>query len=85
MNKEKAFTDALRVAVLMESKEKGVTRLRLIADRLATEAESGNVVAIKEIADRLDGRATQQLDVDANLRVTHDQWIERLQLPGSKE
>jgi hypothetical protein len=38
-----------------------VKKLRKIADALLREAESGNIVAIKEIADRLDGRVAQQI------------------------
>ncbi len=59
MAKEKLFNDALRVAVLMEERKTGKTRLRLIADRLAEEAVNGNIVAIKEVADRIDGKVPQ--------------------------
>jgi hypothetical protein len=59
MAKEKLFNDALRVAVLMQDRESGKTRLRLIADRLADEAVLGNIAAIKEVAERIDGKVPQ--------------------------
>jgi hypothetical protein len=34
-----------------------------LADALITEALTGNVTALKEIADRLDGKPKQQLDI----------------------
>lgn len=50
----------LRVA-LKEAHEQGGDRLRAVADALVTKAISGDVSAIKEIGDRLDGRVAQQL------------------------
>lgn len=45
--------------------------LRVVAEKLITAAEEGEQWAIKELADRLDGKAVQQIDatVDANLTV----------------
>jgi hypothetical protein len=57
---EKRFKDALSAAV--SQKEKGVPRLRLIAEQLAKAAMDGDVMAIREVADRLDGKAKQQID-----------------------
>ncbi len=59
--REKLFNDALRVAALMQTREDGKTRLRLVADRLMEEAENGNIAAIKEVADRLDGKPAQAI------------------------
>lgn len=57
---EKRFKDALSAAV--SQKENGVPRLRLIAEELAKAAMNGDVMAIREVADRLDGKAKQQID-----------------------
>ena len=38
-------------------------KLRLIAKKLLKEAEAGNIQAIKEVTDRLDGKAAQSLTV----------------------
>ncbi|CAB4164948.1 hypothetical protein UFOVP833_6 [uncultured Caudovirales phage] len=55
---EKAFRDALRIAVL--EKNAGTPRLRLLADRLVSAGLAGDVAAIREIADRLDGKPKQE-------------------------
>ena len=57
--KEKAFAEALRVAVNRPGNG-GVKRLHLIADRLVTEAIAGEGWAIQQVADRLDGKPAQE-------------------------
>jgi hypothetical protein len=56
-NREKPFHDALRIALRGDP-----LRLRRIAEKLATLAEEGDLAAIRELADRLDGRPTQVID-----------------------
>lgn len=55
---EKTFANMLRVAIA-EAHEIGGTRLRGVADALVNKALTGDVSAIKEIADRLDGKVPQ--------------------------
>ena len=55
VNRQKPFTDALRVALLSG----GGRRLRVIAEKLAEKAEQGDLAAIQQIGDRLDGRPSQ--------------------------
>lgn len=62
------FADMLRVALKQASGDK--TRLREVADALVTEAIAGNVPAIKEIADRLDGKATQPIEHSGELALS---------------
>src|SRR3954454_20122017 len=57
VNREKPFNDALRIALKGDP-----LRLRRIADKLATLAEEGDLGAIRELADRLDGKPTQVID-----------------------
>lgn len=64
---EKTFANMLRVAI-KEAHEDGKDRLRAVADALVTKAMTGDVSAIREIADRLDGKSVQQLDIDATVR-----------------
>ena len=54
VNREKPFNDALRIALRGDP-----LRLRRIADKLATLAEGGDLAAIRELADRLDGKPAQ--------------------------
>jgi hypothetical protein len=49
VNRQKPFTDMLRVALLSG----GGRRLRVIAEKLAEKAEQGDLQAIQQIADRL--------------------------------
>jgi hypothetical protein len=53
-NRELPFNSALRLALRGDP-----LRLRRIADKLATLAEGGDLGAIREVADRLDGKPLQ--------------------------
>ena len=57
MNRQKPFTNMLRVALLSG----GGRRLRIIAERLAEKAEQGDLQAIQHIADRLYCKCAQTL------------------------
>lgn len=60
---DKPFRDALRLAVkrTADAGVQGKTKLDRIASQLVSEAVDGDVPAIKEIADRLDGRVPQAI------------------------
>ncbi len=61
---DKLITDAIRRAVLRQAeKGKPTKRLELLADRLVEKGIEGDVSAIKEIADRLEGKAAQAVTV----------------------
>src|SRR5262245_30827070 len=57
VNREKPFNEALRIALRGDP-----LRLRRIAEKLATLAEEGDLSAIRELADRLDGKPAQMID-----------------------
>jgi hypothetical protein len=57
VNREKPFSDALRIALRGDP-----LRLRRIAEKLAEKAEEGDLAAIRELADRLDGKPAQVID-----------------------
>lgn len=57
--KEKSFANMLNIAIKEAVDGTDKTKLRLVADALVDEAMRGNVIAIKEIADRLDGKVAQ--------------------------
>lgn len=61
---EKTFANMLRVAI-SEAHGEGGTRLRAVADALVEKAMGGDVPAIKEVADRLDGKVPQALVGDS--------------------
>jgi hypothetical protein len=57
VNREKPFNDALRIAL-----RGNPLRLRRIAEKLTEKAEEGDLAAIRELADRLDGKPAQVID-----------------------
>src|SRR3954463_15877361 len=57
VNREKPFNDALRIALKRDPR-----RLPRIAEKLAEKAEEGDLAAIRELADRLDGKPMQVID-----------------------
>jgi hypothetical protein len=59
VNREKPFADALRMAIRGGNNPH---RLRAIAEKLIEKAEQGDLQAIREIADRLDGKPAQLID-----------------------
>jgi hypothetical protein len=61
---EKPFRDALRIEIAALG-DSDPLALRSIARRLLEKAAEGDMQAIKELADRTDGKAVQQLDVEA--------------------
>lgn len=63
---EKRFRDALALVVNEERKD-GQHRLRVIANKLVTAAEDGDLAAIREVADRLDGKPNQGHDVEVGV------------------
>ena len=61
---DKPWSDALRLAALRESDDQdGTTYLHKIAEQCVLAAVKGDIQAIKEIGDRLDGKAKQESDV----------------------
>ena len=57
--KGKLFYNQLRVALVQEDSR----RLRTIADKLVKAAEQGEPWAVKEIMDRVDGKAVQSSEI----------------------
>ncbi len=61
---DKIWSDALRRAVMRESDtDKGKKRIEVMADKCARMAENGDMAAIKEIGDRLDGKSPQYSEI----------------------
>ncbi len=66
--KSKQFLNMLNVAL----KDGDGQKLRRIADQVVTQAEAGEQWAIKEIADRLDGKPAQTVDMNVEKRTAAD-------------
>lgn len=63
----RAFANAVRRAVVQQDGK----ALREIVDSLIVKATEGDVQAIKEVADRLDGKPKQQTELSGDLNITH--------------
>lgn len=57
--KEKSFANMLNIAIKEAVEGSDKTKLRAVADALVDKAISGDVAAIKEVADRIDGKVPQ--------------------------
>jgi hypothetical protein len=81
VNREKPFNDALRIAL-----QSHPLRLRRIAEKLTEKAEEGDLSAIRELADRLDGKPAQIVDRrDADIHELSDAQLHRIAAGGSLE
>jgi hypothetical protein len=81
LNREKPFNQAL----LMTLRSNPVA-LRRIAAKLVEKAEEGELAAIREIADRLDGKPIQMLDRrDVPLNQLTDEELEAIAAGGLPE
>ncbi len=57
--RDKPFRDALRLEIAAAQDEEDNRSLRKIARKLLSQASEGDVQAIKEVADRMDGKVPQ--------------------------
>jgi len=72
--KSRLFGDTLRRAITQEDGK----RLREAAEQLLTQAAAGEAWAINMLADRLDGKAPQSIDIDAKFRKAVEMTDEEL-------
>ena len=56
INRRKPWADAVRIVMSEDDPKTQRPRLLLLAERLFAEAMAGDMAAIKEIGDRLDGK-----------------------------
>lgn len=64
---EKPFRDALMMAIADAGEDRKA--LRAVAARLLKKAEEGDMNAIKELADRVDGKVPQGLDHSGHIDI----------------
>ncbi|MCP5086478.1 MAG: hypothetical protein GY952_06725 [Rhodobacteraceae bacterium] len=67
--KEKRAFEALSMEIAEDPK-----RMRRIAAKLLTKAEGGDMAAIKEVFDRLDGKPAQTVDMNVDDKRTASDW-----------
>jgi Family of unknown function (DUF5681) len=73
---DKLWRDAVRRAVNRQAADGKGTQLEALADKLVACALEGDISAMQEIGNRLDGRPTQQL----NATVRDDSFLQALQV-----
>lgn len=71
---EKPFADALRMELAAAGEDHKA--LRAIARQLIDKAQAGDMQAIQELANRTDGKPSQQVDIDATL--TFEDMLDQL-------
>lgn len=67
---DKAWRDAVQKAVckrVEDGDHKGKQKLEAMADMLADAGVAGEIAAIREIGDRLDGKPAQAVTIDATI------------------
>ena len=74
-NKDKPFRDALRMEIAAAQDENDTKSLRRIARALLEKGAEGDVQAIKEIADRMDGKVTQTIGGDEESGPIQITWL----------
>ena len=70
----KLFRDALRMKLVAKDHEK----LGAIAQALIDKATKGDMEAIREIAERIDGKPAPVVEVDDGFAMTHEEALEHL-------
>ena len=83
---EKQFADQLRIVLaepVDKNDPKSVRKIRRIAEKLVECALNGEPWAISQVADRIDGKATAEIQteqkhryvIEAPAQLTREQWI----------
>ena len=74
--KQQRFRDALSLALSETDAKTGLPKLRRIADNLVDAAMQGERWAIKEVADRTDGKAVQAVDLETDCKQHIDEYTD---------
>jgi hypothetical protein len=68
--KEKRWAMAIERALAKRSRVEQVEALDDLAEKLLAKCDAGDLQALKELGDRLDGKAKQQMDVAMDARIS---------------
>lgn len=84
---KQAATKLLRemAANSSEGYAEGVSRLRLIVDRLLAKAEAGDLDAIKIVLDRLEGRPRQSIALDTDADAKRERKLQNFLAESERE
>lgn len=65
--KGKRWSDAIDRALAKRSKALGIEALDELAEKLLAKCDELDMTALKELGDRIEGKPSQAIDVDANV------------------
>ena len=85
---DKHWSDAIRIAVNEAHENGDGKKLRALADKLVEKALEGDMQAMKEIGDRLDGNAAQSVDLThrkSTEEMSDDELIEIIRSDGNTD
>lgn len=69
--KAKLWSFAITKALEKKTKKEGVEALQVLAEKLIEACEKGDLPALKEFGDRIEGKPAQSLSVDGDLTLEH--------------
>jgi ribosomal protein L17 len=71
--------DALMIAVNEKCPDKKLRKIRVIAEKLVELAMAGDMTAIRELNDRIDGKAPQFVDLSGHVGISHEEALKDLE------
>jgi hypothetical protein len=66
--KGKRWSDAIDRALAKRCKGDGIAALDDLAEKLLAKADEGDMQALKELGDRIEGKPSQAIDLDAKVQ-----------------
>ncbi len=76
--KGKRWSNAIDTALAKRSKSDAQAALVELAEKLILAAEDGDAWALKELGDRIDGKAAQSMDIKVR-EITHEDALNELE------
>lgn len=83
--KDKPFREALRMEIAALGDDDPKALRGLARNLLAIASGSDGLQAIREIADRLDGKPAQAVEMSGNLAISHEDALNELDEPGTDD
>ena len=74
--KGRVWSQAIERALAARSKRDGIVALDVLAEKLLALADEGELGALKELGDRLEGKSVQPQDIqlDAKVKISEVKW-----------
>ena len=76
--KSRPWAAAINRALAQRSLKEQKEALDLLAEKLLAQCDEGDMHALKELGDRLDGKPSQVVDLNAVVTQDHEEWLQNL-------